>query len=181
MHLRSRKARLDYYGHEAGSEGSLPAAELPHRPPNLSAAWQICGKFMADAFFAEPRAATSPSRVCRKENLRKLLCLNVAARLVSAVYVRIGHFRLTQLKAFAAFRILCWPARQSRSASSRMRHKCLSGRRISQRTCAACPAMRRKRFTCHAFRFVRALRGRELPSVCRNACLKFAARLVISR
>jgi hypothetical protein len=58
----------------------VSAGEVPHPPqPNLSAAWQICGIFMAIAFFAEQRAATPPSRLRRNESLRKLLCLKFAA------------------------------------------------------------------------------------------------------
>jgi hypothetical protein len=62
--------------------------DVPHpSPQNLTAAWQIRGQFMATAFFAEPRAATPPSRLCRNENLRKLFCHQFAARLVTAIDV----------------------------------------------------------------------------------------------
>jgi hypothetical protein len=59
-------------GHETELEGGFLAAAVPHRSrSNLSAAWQICGKFLTPPLFAEPRAATSPSPFRRNENLRK--------------------------------------------------------------------------------------------------------------
>jgi hypothetical protein len=80
------------------------SAASPH--PNLSAAWQICGKFLALAFFAEPRSATLPSPLCRNENLRNRLCRQFAARLPHAVNVRRGRIPATRLKPFAWFGIL---------------------------------------------------------------------------
>jgi hypothetical protein len=117
----------------------------------------------------EPRSATEKHPLCRKEKLRNPLCRQFAARLVGAVNVRIGWFRPTRLKPFSWFRVLRRLARRSHSASSRMLHKCLSGRRISRARelhalpCGSSASSRR------LFRFVGALRGRELPSVRRNA------------
>jgi hypothetical protein len=83
---------------------------MPSRSrPNLTAAWQICGKFLAVAFFVEPRAATSPSRLCRKKNSRNLLCHQFAARLPHAVNVRSGWIPATRLKLFTSFRVLRRP------------------------------------------------------------------------
>jgi hypothetical protein len=148
----------------------LPATAAPHRSrPNLSTAWQICGKFLAVAFFTEPHAATSPSRLCRNENLRNPLCLNVAARLVGAVNVRIGWFRPTRLKPFPSFGILRRPVRRARGAAARMLHKCLSGRRISRAICAGCLPCGSSASSVTLFLINRAQRARELPSVRRNA------------
>jgi hypothetical protein len=56
MHLQSPQARLDCHGHEAELKAGFLAGEVSHpSQPNLSAAWQICGKFLAVAFFTEPR------------------------------------------------------------------------------------------------------------------------------
>jgi hypothetical protein len=149
---------------------SFPPPKLPHRsPPNLTAAWQICGKCLALAFFAEPGAATPPSRLCRNENLRNLLCHQFAARLVGAVNVRSERFRPARLKPFPWFGILRRPVRRSRGASSRMQHKCLWGRRIS-RACEPHALPTGSSASGRTlFRINRARRGRELPSVCRNA------------
>jgi hypothetical protein len=81
------------------------------RARNLSAAWQICGKFLVAAFFAEPRAATSPSPLRPNENLRKLLCRQFAARLLSAVDVRLGRNSGGALKPFPSLGILRRPVR----------------------------------------------------------------------
>jgi hypothetical protein len=56
-----------------------PPAKGPPPQPNLSTPWQICGKSMAFASFAEPRAATPPSPLCRNENSHNALCLKSAA------------------------------------------------------------------------------------------------------
>jgi hypothetical protein len=131
--------------------------------------WQICGKFLAAAFFLGSRAATSPSRLCRRENLRNPLCHQFAARLVGAVNVRPGRFRPTRLKPFPPFGILRRPVRRSRSAPSRMRRKYFYRRRISRAPWAGCLPTGSSASRRRLFRLVRALRGRELPSVCRNA------------
>jgi hypothetical protein len=61
------------------------------------------------------------------------------------------------------------PVRRSRGASSRMPRKCLSGRRISRARWAGCLPCGSSASSVTLFRVVRAQRGRELPSVCRNA------------
>jgi hypothetical protein len=153
-----------------GPAAGFAAGEVPHRSrPNLSAAWQICGQSMAPAFFAEPRAATPPSPLCRNENLRNPLCLKFAARLVGAVNVRIARFRPTRPNPFPWFEILRRSLRGFRAASSRMPHKCLSGRRISRAPWAGCLPCGSSASSRTLFRVVRAQRARQLPSVRRNA------------
>jgi hypothetical protein len=93
----------------------------------------------------------------------------LAARLVGGVNVRIGWFRLRRLKPFPSLEILHRPVRRSRGASSRMPHKCLSGRRISRGSGAGCPSHGSSTSSRTLFRVVRAQRARELPSVRRNA------------
>jgi hypothetical protein len=135
---------------------------------------------VAVAFFAEPPAATPPSRLRRKKNSRNLLCLQFAARLLSAVNVRTGRIRRTRLKLFTWFRILRRPVRQSRRVSSRMLCKCLSTRRISRATelpalpCGSSASSRT------LFRFVGALRDANCLTLAARR-LKFAARLVDPR
>jgi hypothetical protein len=61
------------------------------------------------------------------------------------------------------------PVRRSRGASSRMRRKCLQLRRISRAPAPPAVPCGSSASRVTLFRLVRALRGRELPSVCRNA------------
>jgi len=136
---------------------TVPRQGRTHPQPNLTAPWQIRGQSMAAAFFAEPRAATPPSPLCRNENLHNPLCLNVAARLVGAVNVRIGWSQSTRLKPLPWFGILRRPVRRWRVTASRMPHKCLSGRRILRARWAGCLPCGASASSVALFRFLRTL------------------------
>jgi hypothetical protein len=101
--------------------------------------------------------------------LRNLLCLQFAARLVGAVNVRPGWFRRRGLScslgfAFCAGRCGDRAARRLACCASACQDagfRAPAG--LPAQPCGSSASSRR------LFRFVRALRGRQLPSVCRNA------------
>jgi hypothetical protein len=106
---------------------------------------------MAFAFFAQPRAGTSPSPLRRNDNLRKRLCHQFAARLAGAVDARPGQIPAARLKPFAWFGILRRPVLQL------ARRAVVDAAQVPVRTqdfprlTGFAAGMRRKRFTCHAF------------------------------
>jgi hypothetical protein len=124
---------------------------VPLVASNLSAVWQFCGKFLAPAFFAQPRAATSPSRLCRKENLRERLCRQFAARFVGAVEVRFWRTPVTRPKPFAWFGILRRPVRRFARRVAADAAQVLVGTQDLARDQGRLPAIWLKRFTPHAF------------------------------
>jgi hypothetical protein len=149
---------------------ALFAAEPFRRVANLR-------KFLAAAFFVGSRTATPRSRLCRKENLRNLLCRQFAARLVGAVDVRPGRFRRRGLSASLGFEF-CVDRCGSRAARRRACGiSACQDAGIPRVTCAACR---------HAAQALQTASFFGLPARCADAnCLtlaatrlKFAARLV---
>jgi hypothetical protein len=137
--------------------------------PNLSAARQICRNFLAAAFFAERRAATSPSRPRRNENLCELLCHQFTARLVSAGDGPLRRNSDGALKPFLWFGILRRPVRRFARRAVPDAAQVLVRRQDFRGPLGSLPACGSSTSSVTFFCVVRALRGRELPSVRRNA------------
>jgi hypothetical protein len=105
---------------------------------------------MATAFFADPRAATPWSPLRRKKNSRNPLCLQFAARLVSAAAARPGRNPGDAVKPLPSFPIRRPSVRPFARRAGLDAVQALSGRRISRAMWRGCPPQL-KRFKLHAF------------------------------
>jgi hypothetical protein len=117
----------------------LSAAEPFRRVANLR-------RFFGDRVFRGTARRHITSRLCRKENLRNLFCLQFAARLVGAVNARSGWLWRTRLKLFTWFRILRCPLRRSGSRVVGYAAQVPLSTQDFARNLRCLPSMRRKRF-----------------------------------
>jgi hypothetical protein len=138
-----------------GRRGEADVADVglkPHRArPNFSAAWQIYGEFLALAFFAEPGAATSPSRLCRKENWRKLLALSLPQDLSAQLMFDLGKIPTTRLKPSLGLEFCVDRCGVGAARRPRMLGQVPQGTQDFARNLRCPPSMRLKRFNAQAF------------------------------